>query len=246
MLRVSELIWRADEGKSVAGTPVDEAGLCPLARQFAALGRSYGFDFFLIGTFPNADKPEFSANLRYSNWPASLKERYRTEDPFASSQLVARLKQSIVPFHSDASVFVDGRDKDGDAALIAAFKEAGLGSSLAFSIHDAGLAHYVFVFSGDRAELDRQEVSAFYFDCVELLDACSARIAHKDGPREKLSAREIECLRWSAAGKSSDEIAIILAISSHTVVSYLKSAMRKLDSVNRMQAVARACRFRLL
>ncbi|MFN7010681.1 MAG: LuxR C-terminal-related transcriptional regulator [Allorhizobium sp.] len=246
MLRVSESVCRADEGKSVSGTPVDEAGLCPLARQFAALGRSYGFDFFLIGTFPNADKPEFAANLRFSNWPVSLKERYSTEDPFASSQLVTRLKQSIVPFHSDASVFVDGRDKDGDMALAAAFKEAGLGSSLAFSMHDAGLAHYVFVFSGDRAELDRQEVTAFYFECLELLDACSARIAHKDGPREKLSAREIECLRWSAAGKSSDEIAIILSISSHTVVSYLKSAMRKLDSVNRMQAVARACRFRLL
>jgi DNA-binding CsgD family transcriptional regulator len=30
------------------------------------------------------------------------------------------------------------------------------------------------------------------------------------------------------------------------VVGYLKSAMRKLDSVNRMQAVARAFRYRLL
>lgn len=246
MLTVSESFCRAEEGKGVSGTPVDEAGLCPLARQFAALGRSYGFDYFLISTFPNADKPEFSANFRFSNWPVALRERYRMEDPFASSQLVARLKQSIVPFYCDASVFSDGRDKTSDLALAEAFRDAGLGFSVAFSMHDAGLAHYLFVFSGDRAELDRQEMVSFYFDCLELLDGCSHRMAHKDGPREKLSAREIECLRWSAAGKSSDEIAIILAISSHTVVSYLKSAMRKLDSVNRMQAVARACRFRLL
>jgi DNA-binding CsgD family transcriptional regulator len=65
-------------------------------------------------------------------------------------------------------------------------------------------------------------------------------------PMENLSSREIECLRWSAAGKSSEEIAIILDLSAHTVIGYLKSAMRKLDSVNRMQAIARALRYRLL
>ncbi|MNL69341.1 HTH-type quorum sensing-dependent transcriptional regulator VjbR [compost metagenome] len=79
-----------------------------------------------------------------------------------------------------------------------------------------------------------------------MLDILSRRTRQQEGPRERLSARELECLRWTAAGKSSEEIAIILNISSHTVVSYLKSAMRKLDSVNRMQAIARACRFRLL
>ncbi len=47
-----------------------------------------------------------------------------------------------------------------------------------------------------------------------------------------LSAREVECLRWAAAGKSSDEIAIILDISAYTVSSYFKSAARKLDAVN--------------
>jgi DNA-binding CsgD family transcriptional regulator len=81
---------------------------------------------------------------------------------------------------------------------------------------------------------------------MELLDKVSRNGNLEDGPSETLTRREIECLRWSAAGKSSDEIAIILDLSSHTVAGYLKSAMRKLDSVNRMQAVARAFRYRLL
>jgi DNA-binding CsgD family transcriptional regulator len=83
------------------------------------------------------------------------------------------------------------------------------------------------------------------FGAMEFLDAY-ARSQVTEQPLESLSSREIECLRWSAAGKSSDEIAIILDLSPHTVVGYLKSAMRKLDSVNRMQAVARAFRYRLL
>ena len=246
MFRVTESICHEEEGKGVSAVPVDDAGLCPLGRQFAALGRRYGFDYFFVGNFPKADKPEFAANALFCNWPLELKERYRTGDQFSASKLVARLKQSIVPFQSGECLFVGERNDEADHDLAGAFAACGMGFSLAFAIHDCALAHYLFVFSGEREELDRQDVANFYFECLELLDSCSSRIARRDGPREKLSAREIECLRWSAAGKSSDEIAIILSISSHTVVSYLKSAMRKLDSVNRMQAVARACRFRLL
>ncbi|MEZ2131091.1 MULTISPECIES: helix-turn-helix transcriptional regulator [unclassified Sinorhizobium] len=85
-----------------------------------------------------------------------------------------------------------------------------------------------------------------FYRSMEILDGLAQQSGEKDGPSESLSRREIECLRWSAAGKSSEEIAIILDLSAHTVAGYLKSAMRKLDSVNRMQAVARAYRFRLL
>jgi DNA-binding CsgD family transcriptional regulator len=91
-----------------------------------------------------------------------------------------------------------------------------------------------------------EEAMALLYGCMELLDTLPGDEKPEDRPSETLTRREIECLRWSAAGKSSDEIAIILDLSSHTVVGYLKSAMRKLDSVNRMQAVARAFRYRLL
>ncbi|WP_338112303.1 helix-turn-helix transcriptional regulator [Rhizobium gallicum] len=84
------------------------------------------------------------------------------------------------------------------------------------------------------------------YAAMEALDSFSSENRTDEGPSENLTRREIECLRWSAAGKSSDEIAIILDLSPHTVVGYLKGAMRKLDSVNRMQAVARAFRYRLL
>ncbi|MGO4133626.1 helix-turn-helix transcriptional regulator [Rhizobium brockwellii] len=92
----------------------------------------------------------------------------------------------------------------------------------------------------------REQAMALLSGCMELLDKVSRGGGVEDGRLETLTRREIECLRWSAAGKNSDEIAIILDLSSHTVAGYLRSAMRKLDSVNRMQAVARAFRYRLL
>lgn len=61
-----------------------------------------------------------------------------------------------------------------------------------------------------------------------------------------LSTRERECLRWAAAGKTTEEVAVILGLSHETVRVYFKRAMRKLGATNRAQAVARACSAQLL
>lgn len=53
-----------------------------------------------------------------------------------------------------------------------------------------------------------------------------------------LSDRETHCLEWSARGKTSWEISIILGVSESTVVFHLRKAMAKLNAANRTQAVA--------
>lgn len=62
------------------------------------------------------------------------------------------------------------------------------------------------------------------------------------GGRPLLSRRERECLEWTAAGKTTWEIAAILDISQNTIDGYIASATRKLGAVNRTQAVAVALR----
>lgn len=54
-----------------------------------------------------------------------------------------------------------------------------------------------------------------------------------------MSARERECLRWVAAGKTDAEIGTILAISAATVKFHVDRARRKLGARTRAQAVAR-------
>ncbi|MNY81843.1 HTH-type quorum sensing-dependent transcriptional regulator VjbR [compost metagenome] len=61
-------------------------------------------------------------------------------------------------------------------------------------------------------------------------------------PTEALSEREIACLQLAGDGRISEEIAVHLKLSVHTVNSYLGSATLKLDSVNRIQAIAKAIR----
>ena len=58
----------------------------------------------------------------------------------------------------------------------------------------------------------------------------------------RMSEREIACLQLAGDGRISEEIADHLKLSVHTVNAYLGSATIKLDSVNRIQAIAKAIR----
>jgi len=60
------------------------------------------------------------------------------------------------------------------------------------------------------------------------------------GEESTLTAREQECLRWAADGKTSWEIAQLLNLSERTVNFHLNNATIKLDACNRQHAVVRA------
>ena len=55
-----------------------------------------------------------------------------------------------------------------------------------------------------------------------------------------ISARELDCLKWMAAGKTAWEASKILGISERTVRFHLNAAREKLDCLTTTQAVAKA------
>jgi DNA-binding NarL/FixJ family response regulator len=61
-----------------------------------------------------------------------------------------------------------------------------------------------------------------------------------------LNEREIECLTWSARGKTSPEIAQIVNISKRTVNFHIENACRKLNVATRTEAVVKATSGRLI
>ena len=62
----------------------------------------------------------------------------------------------------------------------------------------------------------------------------------------ELSARERDCLRWTAEGKSSWDIGMILKISDNTVNFHIKNIVGKLQANDRTHAVTIALRRGLL
>ena len=61
-----------------------------------------------------------------------------------------------------------------------------------------------------------------------------------------LSAREIEVLKWMAAGKTNWEIARIIGVTERTVEFHVSQALRRLNAVTRTQAVAEAFRAKVI
>jgi DNA-binding CsgD family transcriptional regulator len=227
-----------------------QSAVSPLSLSHVGLiedaAKKAGFDYFLMAHFPRGDNAGFADNRIACNWPGALIEDYAAADLFHRCQIISAVKQTNMPVSLDRAGFDVGPSHGDGIRFDERFGAAGLASSFAFSLHDAALRHYFFAFSGSRAALSPSESMHLVYASMQIVEHFVRHAETADQPAERLSNREIECLRWSAAGKSSEEIAIILGLSGHTVASYLKSAMRKLDSVNRMQAVARAFRYRLL
>jgi transcriptional regulator EpsA len=61
-----------------------------------------------------------------------------------------------------------------------------------------------------------------------------------------LTSREVEILKWLYHGKSNVEIGLILVISPMTVKNHVQKILRKLNVLNRTQAVGKALALRIL
>ncbi len=81
-----------------------------------------------------------------------------------------------------------------------------------------------------------------YLDKVMELSARPRNTAHSTD----LTEREVECLRWAALGKTDQEIGMIIYRSPTTARFHIDNAAKKLNSVNRTQAVAKASQLGLL
>ena len=67
------------------------------------------------------------------------------------------------------------------------------------------------------------------------------RIYGHDAAKDMLiSARELDCLKWIAAGKTAWEASVILGITERTVRFHLNGAREKLNCLTTTQAVAKA------
>jgi len=63
-------------------------------------------------------------------------------------------------------------------------------------------------------------------------------LARLSSPPLKMSERELEVLRWSAAGKTAADVACILSLSQSTVNFHIRSVITKTNAANKAGAIA--------
>ena len=70
--------------------------------------------------------------------------------------------------------------------------------------------------------------------------------ADKASSQSVLTVRELDILKWIYLGKSNFEIGAILKISPLTVKNHVQKTLRKLNVLNRTQAVGKALALRIV
>lgn len=213
-----------------------------LQRVLKDVTRRFGFEGHSLAELAPRNGP-FNAALFYCAFPVEWQERYIERGYFEHDPVVLSAQRSMFPVR-----WLDVVPGQRHALALQVMREAaefGLEDGIAIPIWGprglAGLAS----FGGARLDLSQDERRALHILALVAFER-ARDLAQGETSRpitpHVLSAREIECLQWSAAGKTAWEIGEILRLSERTIESYMKSATAKLDARTRTQAVATAVR----
>jgi DNA-binding CsgD family transcriptional regulator len=201
---------------------------------------------FMILNLPTITSFDLQSNSIITSWPAELLAIYDQEGLMVNSPVLRRLRNSTLPFMHDTLDAHAERDDGKTRLIISLFERFRMPRCAYFPTHDASGLRGAISLAGDRERFSPEEMKDLTYISIHVFDRL-AEIRNMDTRiTDTLNDREIDCLNWTAAGKTSAEIADILGLSEHTVNHYLNRATKKLDTVNRTQAVAKALRVGLI
>lgn len=115
-------------------------------------------------------------------------------------------------------------------------------AGIAFPVRLGASGNGIAVFTSTYLDLTSELILETHMQVTGALARQLQYEERRGQPAEMLSEREISCLQMAGDGHTSEEIAEKLRLSVHTVNAYLGTATTKLDSVNRIQAIAKAIR----
>ncbi|MBU4527303.1 MAG: LuxR family transcriptional regulator [Hoeflea sp.] len=220
-----------------------EADLSGFLRELAT---DFGLKGYMVIDIPTAADEKLAPRVALSDLPSGFLKDYDSLGLLKNSPIFAGLRRSTAPvIWSIDTIGVDRPSAEVDAAR-RLFTRHGISTSVYFPVHGANGRRAVLGFVGDRPAIGHTEMGELGIFVMQAYDVYSNLRTETGGGTAALTARELEVLHWVACGKTSGEIADIVALSDHTVNSYMNNAMRKLDCVNRTHLVAKAMRLHLI
>jgi LuxR family quorum sensing-dependent transcriptional regulator len=207
----------------------------------SALGQ-FGFNSFLVLSIPNAPDDERKQIALLNGWPDGWSALYEKEEYFRHDPMAAWALQSVDPFKW-SDVRYDSERYPRSIEVMRNAADFGMKDGFAIPIVRTASLDAITM-AGERPDFDNRARRAIHLIGLYAHSKALALIRKTDAIRDRklLSRGEREVLAWTAAGKSSWEISKILSISEATVIWRVQQACRKLNAVNRTQAVVNAIR----
>ncbi|MFJ6322778.1 MULTISPECIES: LuxR family transcriptional regulator [unclassified Rhizobium] len=214
-------------------------------RFMKGLTEAYRCRAFMIVNMPPITSFDLQSNSVINNWPAELLSIYDQEGLMPTSPVLQRMRRTTLPFVYDVAA-TPNREESKSQLVVALFERFRMTRFVYLPTHDVSGIRGAVSLAGDREPFTPEEIKDLYYIAIHVFDRLAEIRSMDVRVVDALTDREIDCLNWTAAGKTSAEIAEILTLSEHTVNHYLNRATKKLDTVNRTQAVAKALRVGLI
>jgi DNA-binding CsgD family transcriptional regulator len=200
-----------------------------------------GFDHFMLGI--EVARPLLKPVQHVSSgYPPGWRRTYAENEYARKDPTVSHCKAQATPLlWSETMYTAQSRDLWEDA------RAHGIGFGMSVPVHDFAGSKSMFSLARDRPLDQDPQVIEHIRACAQVIASCAHFVMNrlfvpallsKVDPR--LTAREQECLGWTAKGKTAAEVGMILNISEATAVFHLNNVVRKLNVANKTQAVAMA------
>ncbi|MDD1014487.1 autoinducer binding domain-containing protein [Pseudomonas rubra] len=173
----------------------------------------------------------------FNNYPAAWNERYQACNYLDIDPTVAHCQRSLMPLLWSDAVFHETPHLREEA------KSYGVCHGWSQSAHD--MRHNLSILSVARSQTPIS-LEEHYDKAGQTIWLCNLlhtmmldRRPGQGTPSYKLSDRESEVLKWSAAGKTAADIACILSLSQSTVNFHIRSIIiSKTNASNKAGAIA--------
>lgn len=200
-----------------------------------------GFEYVTIAVVPAAGQSPIPGVL-LNNRPVEYLTRYAEQNYAEKDPVVTELRKTLQPY-SWSDIRQRRRLSKKQQLIMNEAAEFGSRDGMVVPIFSLSGGLSIFAPCGDKPNLSPRARSA-----AELIGMAAHQALRRLDPsaaptkENRLTVREREVMTWIAAGKSDDEIGIILSISRTTVLSYVENAKRKLNASRRPLAVVEAIR----
>lgn len=210
-----------------------------VSQSLSAFSLRLGYEFAAY-IAPPTHGATFRSRLALGNWPKDWVNQYSRPGWNERDRVAHALRLNKRAF-TWASVRISPDDRKARRVMDTAATDFGMQFGICVPINSSDGYRAGFSFGGRDADQTDEAVGAIQL--VSYYAESQLRTVDRNfGQPKILTPREREVMTWVAAGKTSWDMAAILRISEGTVITITKSAMAKLNTHNRAQAVAEALR----
>lgn len=210
-------------------------------------GEGLGFAYitYLAVSVPGQDRPDGSFPFLVSSYPPGWVARYQRKNFLRADPVVLNAMTKLRPLVWGGEDGLGSLDRKQRRVLGEA-REYGIHGGVTVPVHGPGSELGLLTVARDHGgRTVRQAGPALMQALLEIglqtHMAVTRRLMTRTPPAHRgLTDQERHCLEWTARGKTSWEISVILGRAEATVNFHLKNAVAKLNARNKCSAAAKA------